>query len=197
MNLADVIAEIREKYPNGYDDPSLIRKADLIQKRIYRLLKKENWLSFDLIAEQAEYPLPVDQHNVFQVTVMSAGVSQKYPLRQMIDFTQTDSKYFYFVSTPEVGDWIGLYPVPTANETQITIYFYEVPGNLTDTSSVITLYENYRMMLVYGVCKELAENSREMDMANGFAQQYNTLESELMGLGKKTDVKTVRNTMGW
>lgn len=199
MNLTDVIAEIDEKYPNGLDVSSKVRKADIIQKRIYRILKKQNFVSYDLLTDQAEYPLTVEMNSVFQVDVrnVTSGKYCRYPLRKVLDITNDCSKYYYFTSDPGIGDWIGLYPTPTVNEDLATIYYYEVPGSLSDISSTITLYENYRMMLVYGVCKEIAENYRDTDNATGFAIQYNALESELLGLGRSSDVLTVRNGMGW
>lgn len=199
MNLTEIIAEIDEKYPNGLTSASKIRKADIIQKRIYRLLKKQNFVNYDLLTDQADYPLTVDITSVFQIDVrdVNSGKFCTYPLREVTDITKDYSKYYYFTSDPGTGDWLGLYPVPTDNEDLVAVYYYEVPGTLSDINSTVTLYENYRMMLVYGVCKEIAENYRDTDNATGFAIQYNALESELLGLGKRSDVLTVRNGMGW
>lgn len=199
MNLTEVIAEVDEKYPNGLSTASKVRKADVLQKRIYRRLKKQNYVTYDLLTDQSEYPLTVEQSSVFQVDVRNATSFKfsNYPLREVEDYTKKDSKYHYFISDPGVGDWIGIHPTPTDNEDAVTIYYYEVPGTLSDINSTITLYENYRMMLVYGICKEIAENYRDTDIAAGFAYQYNELETELLGLGKKSDVLTVRNDMGW
>lgn len=199
MNLVEVIAEIREKYPNGLENDSLIRKADIIQKQIYRKLKKQNYVTYDLITDQSEYPLTVDINSVIQVDVRNteSGKFCKYPKRKATDITGEYSKYHYFISDAGIGDWIGIYPMPTDNENLFTVYYYEVPGSLDTINSAITLYENYRMMLVYGICADIAENDKNIDMAARFTNQYNALEADLLSLGKESDVLTVRNEMGW
>lgn len=201
MNLTALIAEIDEKYPNGLSVDSKLRKADLIQKRIYRSLKRQNFVIYDIVEDQPTYPLSVDITSVFQVDVTCNDGSKyhNYPLRKVTDPTNKYTRYSYFLSDPVTGDWVGIYPTPTDKEDSIAIYYYEVPKTLdsANMSSSPMLDEKYQLLLVYGVCKEISENYRDSDIANGFTIQYNALESELLGLQRHSDVPTVRNGMGW
>lgn len=203
MTLTEIVAKIIEKYAAaaGRTPTSLIGTADILQKRIYRQLKKENFTSYDLITDQPTYPITMKTTDVFQVDV-SSGTDNKfcsYPLRKASDIINSCSKYHYFISDPTIGDWIGIHPLPTDSNTTLVIYHYESPITLNPNalSSVPLMDENYHMMLVYGVCKEIAEDYRDSDSADGFAIQYNALENELLGIVKKTDRPTVLNKMGW
>lgn len=188
MTITDILAEIDEKYPNGLTPDSKARKADMIHKRICRKLKKQNFVSYALLADQAEYPLSIDPSDIIQVDVKNSSDSNynTYPLRKVTD--NVDSNYYYIISDQGVGDWIGIYPTPTLNADMVTlnvdtltIYYYDTPATLTVGGASPLLNEKYHMMIVYGVCKEIAENYRDTDNAFGFVSQYNTLETELLG----------------
>lgn len=182
MNMTDILAEIDEKYPNGLTPDSKARKADMYHKRIYRKLKKQNFLSINLITGQAEYPISIDPSDIIQVDVRTKNslIYNTYPLLKVTD-SVTSNNYYYIVSDQGIGDWIGLNPLPTDNEDIVTIYYYDTPATLTVGGPSPTLNEKYHMMLVYGVCKDIAENYRDTDNAFGFVSQYNALETELLG----------------
>lgn len=199
MNMTELIGQVNEKYPKGVSDASIALKADVIQKRIYRKLKKQNFVTYDLVTGQSEYALTMPLTSVFQVDVRNAASGKycRYPLRKMKDITNNCSKYHYFISDPDIGDWVGIYPPPTDNEDAVTLFYYEVPATLTVDSPRPMLLEDYHEMLVYGVCREIAESYRDTDMVSAFTIQYTALESDLLALGKESDVLTVRNEMGW
>ena len=203
MLLSEIVAKIIEKYAAaaGRTPTSLIGTADILQKRIYRQLKKENFDSYDLLTDQPTYPITMKTTDIFQVDV-SSGTDNKfcsYPLRKASDIINAHSQYHYFISDPSVGDWVGIHPLPTDSNTTMVIYYYEVPPTLNPAllSTTPLLDENYHMMLVYGVCKEIAEDYRDSDSADGFAIQYNALENELFGIIQRTERPTVQNEMGW
>lgn len=203
MDLTSIVARIQSKYANstGVSTATLVDMADILQKRIFRKLKKESYISYDLMTDQPTYPIAIKTTDIFQVEIgnSTTGGFDQYPLRKASDIVDECSKYHYFISDPSTGDWIGIYPLPTDLQDTMVIYYYEVPETLVATNLDMTpiLDENYHMMLVYGVCKEVAEDYRDTDNANGFAIQYNALENELLGIVKHSDSTTVSNKMGW
>lgn len=203
MDLNALVSKINEKYPNssGLATSSLVNEADRLQKRIFRKLKRETYSSYDLVTDQPTYPISMKTTDIFQVDIGNSTTSKfcKYPLRKVSDSINSCTKYHYFINDIDVGLWIGIYPLPTDTEDTMVIYYYEIPETL-DVSfleGTPMLDENYHMMLVYGVCAEVAESFRDTDMAAGFAMQYNALESELLGLTKSSDSYTVQNKMRW
>jgi hypothetical protein len=201
MILSDILAEIDEKYPNALSVSSKVRKADILHKEIYRRLKYQTSSSYDLLTGQPTYPLTMKLSDIFQVEINDVKCNKFniYPLRKVTDFINRHTKYHYFTSDNATGDWIGIYPTPTRNETTMVINYYEVPITLDPNvlSATPMLDQNYHMMLVYGVCKEIAENYRDSLMLSGFVGQYNALESDLFAIQKDSDVWTVQNKMGW
>lgn len=201
MTLTEILAEIDEKYPNALSSASKVRKADVLHKKIFRKLKLQTFSTYDLVTDQPTYPITMKITDIFQVEINDVICNKfnVYPLRKATDFINRHTKYHYFTSDPSSGDWIGIYPTPTANETTMVLNYYEVPITLDPAALTVApmLDPNYHMMLVYGVCKEISENYRDTLMSSGFASQYNALEVELFGLIRDSDILTVQNKMGW
>lgn len=199
MTLNEILAEIDEKYPNGLDSTSKVRKMDYLQKRLYRKMRKQTFFSFDTVVDQPSYPLTVNINDVVQVLVGNedADQFQVYPLKQVNGSSTDCNMYYSFIGDVATGDWIDIYPTPTDFEDTVTIWHYEQPDTLTTSSLSPTLDPDYHMLFVYYVCKEIAENYRDFDISSGFAIQYNALESEMMSTFQKPEVILVHSESGW
>lgn len=199
MNITEIIAEIDEKYPNGLDSTSKVRKMNYLQKHLYRKMRKQTFFSINTLVDQPSYPLSVNINDVFQVLVGNKEADQfkEYPLKQVNGSSTDSNRYYSFIGDVSMGDWIDIYPTPTEFEDTLTIWHYEIPETLTLSSSSPSLDPDYHMLFVYYVCKEIAENYRDFDIASGFAIQYNTLESEMMSTFQKPEVILVHSESGW
>jgi hypothetical protein len=201
MTLNDIIAEIDEKYPNGLSADSKVRKMDILQKRLYRKMRKQTFQSFSLVTDQPIYPISMSIDNIYDVLVGSNATNQfvSYPNKKIVDTSITTSKYHYFVSDLVAGDFIGIYPTPDDSVDTMVIWYYEEPETLTSTNLNISpsLDPDYHMMFVYYVCQQIAENYRDFDIANGFAIQFNQLESEFSSTFQDPEVILVHSESGW
>lgn len=202
MTLAELIAEIDEKYPNGLSATSKVRKMDYLQKRLYRKMRKQTFAFYDLTPDQAEYPITQNIDDIFQVDVgnKTGNVFNRY-MNKKINDTSLDksSRYYSFASDLTTGDWINIHPTPTTAEDTMVIWYYEEPITLDPTILTLSpsLDSDYHMLFVYYVCKEIAENYRDFDIASGYAVQYNTLEAEMFSTFQSPEVILVHIESGW
>lgn len=193
MTLAEIIAEIDEKYQNGIGNESKVRKMNILQKKLFRKMKKQTFVDYEITADQPQYPLVMNIDDVFQVLIDGKEI----PDKKIADTSSSCAKYYAFVGT-KTGDWIDIHPTPIQDGT-LTIWHYEVPDQLdtVDLNKSPQLDPDYHMLFVYYVCKEIAENYRDFDIANGFAIQYNQLEREMMASFQDPEVILVHSESGW
>jgi hypothetical protein len=188
--VAETITKIRKKYPNASSDADIVEMMDNLQKIIFRKMKMPSSISYDIIADTYAFIVGIKPRMIFDVLV--DGVS--YAKKQLTGGSTGNSRYYSFID-----DYMTIYPTPTQDGT-LTIYFYITPTTLTasDTSATPDLDEDFHDLLMYGVCKELAENDQRYDVASGFAIQYNELESELAELFEiLPEPETVLSESGW
>lgn len=199
MTLAEILAEIREKYPNAVDDTSIIRKMDYLQKRLYRKMRKQTFLTFYTVPGLSNYPLPVKIDNVFKVDVgnTTTNVFKQYYEKKVSDSARKYSHSYTFIGDVSAGDWIDINPVPTAYEDTVVVWFYEEPVTLVVGGPSPTLDPDYHMLFVYWVCKEIAENYRDFDISSGYTIQFNDLEKEMMQTFQDPDVILIHSESGW
>lgn len=199
MNINEIIAEIDEKYPNGLSAESKVRKADYLQKRLYRKMRKQTYTSYSLIAGQPAYPITQNIDDIFQINIGNNAANKltEYPHKKINDRSTDFSRYYSFIGDVAMGDWIDIYPVPTEQEDIMVIWSYEAPETLTVNSGSPTLDPDYHMLFVYYVCKEIAENYRDFDISTGYAIQYSALESEMFSKFQDPEVITVHSESGW
>lgn len=188
MNLQEIVDEIGEKYPSGLSTASIVRKVDNLQKRLFRKYNLLVLLTFEIIADQALYPIAIPESKIRQVLV--DGVQYEHKRIEGLQY----SKYIYFI---EGG--IGIYPTPTKDGT-LSVYGYKTPTTLVSTNlstQYPNLDEDYRMLLVYGVCKEIAENYQDFDMVNGFISQYNPLLDDLLEENQDMTPVQIQEEVWW
>jgi len=113
---------------------------------------------------------------------------------------QTSGRWHtFFGDTVSNTDFIDIHPTPDSYNDTMVIWFYEETGPIDydDLSASPLLDYDYWMLFVYFMCKEIAENYRDYDIANGFADQYNQLYREFQGVFQKPEVITVHSESGW
>lgn len=202
MTLNEIIAEIDEKYPNAVSAASKVRKMDYLQKRLYRKMRKQTFASYELTPDQPTYPITQNIDDIFQVDIGDSTCNRyRRYFHKKINDTSTRhwSHYYSFIGDVDTGDYIDIYPTPCETEDTMIIWFYEQPGNLSsdDLNASPTLDPDYHMLFVYYVCKEISENYRDFDIANGYTVQYNQLESEMFSTFQAPEVILVHSESGW
>lgn len=188
--VAEIITKIRKKYPNASTDADIVEMMDTLQNKIFRKMRMPSSVSYEIIADTYAFIVDIKPRMIFDVLV--DGIS--YAKKQLTGGSTGNSRYYSFID-----EYLTIYPTPVQDGT-LTIYFYITPTALSasDTSATPDLDEDFHDMLMYGVCKELAENDQRYDVASGFAIQYNELESELAEVFEiLPEPETVLSESGW
>jgi hypothetical protein len=188
--VAEIITKIRKKYPNASTDADIVEMMDTLQNKIFRKMRMPSSVSYDIIADTYAFIVDIKPRMIFDVLV--DGIS--YAKKQLTGGSTGNSRYYSFID-----EYLTIYPTPVQDGT-LTIYFYITPTALSssETSATPDLDEDFHDMLMYGVCKELAENDQRYDVASGFAIQYNELESELAEVFEiLPEPETVLSESGW
>lgn len=187
MTLQEILLEIQERYPHSLSNESVIRKIDALQKRIFRVYRKLVMTTFQTQPGQKWYDATHFGKEIRPVDVrdfLVDGVS--YPYR---DIEEEPLPFYYFY----IDGKYGIVPIQP-NNTPITIMHYKIPATLTVSSlnAGVEIDEDFQNILVYGVCKEIAEIYHDFDVANGFAEQYNFFFDELLKLTKPAVPHTIK-----
>lgn len=160
MTYDEIIAEADERYPNGLTVESKKRKLYTKEKELFRTIyRRKTATVFDIMASQMLYPLPFHPSKIMHVIVN--GKRYEYE-----DITN-DAAEPPFVYTYEHG--IGLYPTPTEDVSAGIFIFHWMEPTGTDTS----FDTDFPMVLVYGLCADMAEEAMDTSMVNVFVMRYN------------------------
>lgn len=165
MTLYEILAEIDEKYPNALANDSKVRKINNLQNKLFRTAVNETEAIYmNIIGDISEYEIDFPPSRIRKVLVNGF----QYPYKQIE--SAGDAAFCYVV-----GNILGVYPVPTEDSTNgLLIYKYRDATQLSSSNlTVVPDFDpDYHNILVYGVCKELAENDARYDVANAFMTQY-------------------------
>lgn len=187
MTLAELMAEIQEKYAHSLSDASVIRKLDALQKRIFRVLKRVVTTQVVTAPGQIWFE---PKYRTTDPTVRPGDIREfhvdgvAYNYQDLSEYA--DTKYYFYVN----GKY-GVVPQPQANTT-IVVFHYYTPATLTTSSTAVEIDEDFQNVLIYGMCKEIAENFQDFDAANGYAIQYNDFLDELLKYSKPVVPHTIQ-----
>lgn len=173
MTVEEILTAVSEKYPHSYDTVNIISKINMVQAELFRTLYRPETASFiDLISDNPFYVVTFDPGNIISVVVNG----QEYP-RSNIKNNVAPSFFWYVLD----NDTIGIYPTPTMDiQDGITVFRYVEPKRLTvdNLESSPDFDSAWHPIIVYRVCKELAESANDADMVNVFVSQINGYEDE-------------------
>lgn len=180
MTYDEIIAEADERYPNAVTAESKKRKLFNREKELFRTIyRKKTATVFDMKAGQFLYPLPFSTSKITHVIVNG----KRYDYE---DITNEEAQGDSFVYTYQDG--IGLYPTPEQDVSQgLFIHHYLEPSG-EDTS----FDKDFSMVLVYGLCAELAEVARDTGMVNVFTMRYNEWLEEFKRANPEPELPPMR-----
>ena len=177
MTYGEIIAEADERYPNGLTVDSKLRKIynreTFLMRTIYR---QKTATVFDVQAGLFLYPINFHHSKIFQA--IYAGKFFEY--EDINDKTgQPPFMYTY-------ENYIGVYPTPDKDiQGGLLLFHYVEPTWPLSTGSYPVFDPDFPMVLVYSLCKDMAEVNKEFDVANGFIQQYNAEIEEFMKVNRE------------
>ena len=178
--------EVDEKYPNDLTTASKVRKLNLLQGELFRtVLKKETSTTYDIVADQAYYPIDFDVSKLLNVLVDGDEYDH-----EAIEDRDAESPYYYCYENS-----VALYPTPTENVTAgLLLVHYLEPAILVSTnlSTIPDFDPDFHMILVYGLCIALAEADQRYDVANGFTIKYNGLVRDFKKANPETELPPIK-----
>lgn len=172
MTLQEILDAVLEKYPHSFDSTNIIKKINTIQKELFRTLYKPvTATTYDILADNAFYPIEYSPQTIIDVVVNGCEYEQ-------VNINGSGMCRYWYITD---DNCIGIYPTPTEDSSAgLTVFRFKEPTTLTisDLGVEPDFDRAWHMMLVYRVCKDLAESENRDDMANLFVSQFNALESE-------------------
>lgn len=180
----EIIDEVDERYPNVLSTTSKLRKIYNRERELFRThYRKKTATVYDIVSGQYLYPL--DFHVSKIIKVVWDGDTTDY---EEINDDDAEPPFIYTYENS-----IGRYPTPDADVSGgLLVYHYIEPKQPTDSSATINLDTDFAMMLVYGLCIDLAEIDREVDMVNNFTAKYNGLFDDFLRANPEPELPPIR-----
>lgn len=167
MSYAEIIAEADERYPNGLSPLSKLLKVYNHERKLMRTIyRRKSAALFDVAAGQFMFPLTFHYSKIFQ-----AIYDGKYFEYEDINDQIGQPPFLY-----TYDDAIGVYPTPDRDipgGLMLFHYLEPVKPSLATINNIPVFDPDFPMVLVYGLCKDMAEVNKEFDVANGFIGQLN------------------------
>lgn len=189
MNVQEILDTVAFKYPHAYTNGDIIKIINRVQKELFRtLFKSETATVYDLIANNPYYPLDYSPQNIIDVVIN--GVEYK------LKSARATSRFYYVLG----NNTTGIFPTPTEDAVSaMMIRHYQEPTALTeDDLDEEPEFDNaWHMLLVYRICKELAENAVDPGMGNYFIGQINSMEEEFRSSTHLPSSEIQLPTWGW
>lgn len=172
LTLQQLLDSIMKKYPHSFPNADIISMINETQKQLFRTLyKPETATTYDIIADNPFYPIDYSPQNIIEVVVNGCEYKQQ-------NIRYGGLSHYYYITEDNT---IGLFPTPEKDATNgLTVFRYKEPKELTtsDLANEPEFDQAWHMLIVYRVCKDLAEIALDANMANVFIGQYNGLETE-------------------
>lgn len=163
------------KYPHAFQPIDIIDMINVVQGQLFRTIyRTKTAVTYDLLADNPFYPIDYSPQNIIDVVVNG----REYPSKNI---ASSASPCYYYIMEENT---IGIFPTPTEDVINgMTVFRYREPKKLTlnDLGVEPDFDRAWHMLIVYAVCKELAENALDTNMVSAFISQYNSAESDYNG----------------
>lgn len=177
MKMKDILADVRVRMPNAFEEDSLVLWLDSALRDIYKVLALREGITFTAVDGQAIYPLPADVCCDLISAVVQNG--RELTARRIGDEAIPGSW------SKVTEGFIGLYPAPKKGDT-ITVWYFAKPPRLLTAAEAeeagvdyagqeIHLDPDYGEMLKTALCITIAEAREDVALANNYKINYNML----------------------
>lgn len=167
MTYEEIITEADERYPNGFSVTSKLRKLYNLETKLMRTIYRiKTATKYDILSGQFLYPL--EFHHSKIISVVWEGVSISY---EEINPDDASPPFYYTYENS-----LGRHPTPDKDvEGGLVIFHYSEPRKVTE-SNYGGLYPSFDpdfpMVLVFGLCRDMAESNREYDISRDYKSKY-------------------------
>lgn len=189
MKLGEILNMIAMKYAHSYAHKEIVTMINDVQRRIFRTLYKlEVIKAMDLVAGKPLYVIDFPPDNIISVIVNG----REYPYQHI---KYESSGCYYYITNDNL---LGIYPTPNKSVTNgLTVFHYKVPKVLDeyDLDKEPDLDSAWHELIVYHVCRKLAENARDNEMTAAFTLSIDELENEF-GRSKRAKPHPIKDVYG-
>jgi hypothetical protein len=165
MTYQEIIDEADERYPNGLTPTSKLLKIYNHERKLMRTIYRRKTASvFDVTVGQFLYPLTFHYSKIFQA--LYGGKLYEY---EDINDKLGQPPFLYTYQ-----DSIGVYPTPErdiAGGLHLFHYLEPIKPSIETITYFPVFDPDFPMVLVYGLCKDMAEVNKEYQVASGFDAQ--------------------------
>ncbi|UKS25026.1 hypothetical protein LOZ80_25960 [Paenibacillus sp. HWE-109] len=190
MTLQEILNEILEKYPHPLSQDNIIGKINTLLKEFFRTIYKPIvTTSYDLLADNPYYPITYSPSKVIDIVVN--GI--EYDSLNIKGKASTN--WYWFTD----DNCIAVYPTPTEDVAGgLVVFRYKEPMVLSSSNlgAIPDFDHDFHMLIVYRICKQLAENYNEYDIANGFVTQIDSLMDDFNKGKQEPDYRQVQDVYG-
>jgi hypothetical protein len=190
MILSEILSEILEKYAHPLTPDNIIGKINTLQKELFRTIYKPIvTTTYDILATNPFYPITYSPSKVIDVLVNGEEIESMNIKGEAV------SKFYWFTD----DNCIAIYPTPTEDASGgLMVFRYKEPTVLSSANLGATpdFDHDFHMLIVYRICKQLAENYKEYDIANGFVTQINSLMDDFNKGKQEPDYRQIQGVYG-
>ena len=203
MTLTAILDLIKRVYPRAestLSDDGLITFLNQELRTVYRHMQIEKRYEVATETDKPLYSLPSD---VYPEDITYVGITSDATAALDDDTMFTAYHYvpangnfksrcwYIRIDTDGVRS-MGLYPAPSNATSTIRIRYYARPADFAGTAMTTELDINpdWQMVLVYGVCAEVAGigSAPDIEQSQNFTMRYNVLLNECKQASKERDV---------
>lgn len=186
MKLIEAIEEIQEKAQSTLTMESIIRKINFVRDSFIRNYENRITIqSMDLLEGVPIYPLDIPMDRIDTVLVKG----EKYPYGQFNDMTK-DRSYYYIIDGA-----IGIFPSPKETvEKGITMFYRKHLSKLNSDNleEEIGLDEDYDMLVVYGVLKDITNGNQHYE----YKSRYEDIKKDFLSAISNSEPQTHQIVLG-
>lgn len=190
VTLQEILTEILEKYAHPLTVDNIIGKINTLQKELFRTIYKPIVSTqYDILADNPFYSIAYSPSKVIDIVVNGEEYESLNIKGEAV------SKFYWFTD----DNCIGLYPTPVEYVAGgLMVFRYKEPTVLLSSSlnAAPDFDSDFHMLIVYRICKQLAENYKEYDIANGFVSQINSLMDDFNKGKQEPDYRQVQGVYG-
>lgn len=166
MTVREIVDESKERHPHNLSDSSCMRKLNAIQAELFRTIyKKKTFTSYDILADLAYYPLDFDIAKVLNVLVNG----EEYDWEDNND-RDAEEPYAYAYENA-----VALAPTPVKDIDEGLKIWHFVEPSVLSIASTPEFDGDFHMILVWLLCKDVAEIELKDERAAYFQIKANEL----------------------
>jgi hypothetical protein len=186
LTVSEIISKADSRVPNSLTAADKVSILNELQGTLFRTIyRKKTATSYDIVTGQFLYPL--DFHHSKVISAIVDGRKYDY---EDINNQQSQPPYLYTYENS-----LGLFPTPEEDvDKGLFIYHWFEPTELTESNLSATpdFDPDFHMMLVYGLCIEIAESSNDADSVVNYTSKYNGYLQEFLDSQPEPELPPIR-----